>query len=86
MGMAQLTGTLQPCGDIVSNLAAQSCKLYHLGVGVVTRSSLARVNAREAVGDVRGVARAIAGALPSEGAGTWLQVQSQVVLCGFDNH
>ena len=29
------------------NLAAQSCKLYHLGVGVVTRSSLARVNAEK---------------------------------------
>ena len=39
MGMAQLTGRCS-LRDIVSNLAAQSCKLYHLGVGVVTRSSL----------------------------------------------
>ena len=46
MGMAQLTGRCS-LRDIVSNLAAQSCKLYHLGVGVVTRSSLARVNAEK---------------------------------------
>ena len=35
MGMAQLTGRCS-LRDVVSNLAAQSCKLYHLGVGVVT--------------------------------------------------
>ena len=46
MGMAQLTGRCS-LRDIVSNLAAQSCKLYHLGVGVVTRSSHARVNAEK---------------------------------------
>ena len=46
MGMPQLTGRCS-LRDIVSNLAAQSCKLYHLGVGVVTRSSLARVNAEK---------------------------------------
>ena len=46
MGMAQLTGRCS-LRDIVSNLAAQSCKLYHLGIGVVTRSSLARVNAEK---------------------------------------
>ena len=46
MGMAQLTGRCS-LRDIVSNLAAPSCKLYHLGVGVVTRSSLARVNAEK---------------------------------------
>ena len=46
MGMAQLTGRCS-LRDIVSNLAAQSCKLYHVGVGVVTRSSLARVNAEK---------------------------------------
>ena len=46
MGMAQLTGRCS-LRDIVSNPAAQSCKLYHLGVGVVTRSSLARVNAEK---------------------------------------
>ena len=85
MGMAQLTGRCS-LRDIVSNLAAPSCKLYHLGVGVVTPVVARAGERREAVGDVRGVARAIAGALPSEGAGTWLQVQSQVVLCGFDNH
>ena len=46
MGMAQLTGRCS-LRDIVSNLAAQSSKLYHVGVGVVTRSSLARVNAEK---------------------------------------
>ena len=46
MEMAQLTGRCS-LRDIVSNLAAPSCKLYHLGVGVVTRSSLARVNAEK---------------------------------------
>ena len=63
MGMAQLTGRCS-LRDIVSNLAAQSCKLYHLGVGVVTRSSLARVNAekpwrctRSCTGDCWGAAK-----------------------------
>ena len=46
MGMAQLTGRCS-LRDIVSNLGAQSRKLYHVGVGVVTRSSLARVNAEK---------------------------------------
>ena len=46
MAMAQLTGRCS-LRDIVSNLAAQSSKLYHVGVGVVTRSSLARVNAEK---------------------------------------
>ena len=46
MGMAQLTGRCS-LRDIVSDLAAQSSKLYHVGVGVVTRSSLARVNAEK---------------------------------------
>ena len=46
MGMAQLTGRCS-LRDIVSNLAVQSCKLYHLGVDLMTRSSLARVNAEK---------------------------------------
>ena len=74
MGMAQLTGRCS-LRDIVSNLAAQSCKLYHLGVGVVTRSSLARVTAQarrdgEAHDDVRrGRTTAEVGALHVRGAG-----------------
>ena len=44
MGMAQLSGRAS-LRDIVSNLSAQSRKLHHLGVGEVSRSSLARVNA-----------------------------------------
>ena len=46
MGMAQLAGR-DSLRDIVSNLSAQSRKLYHLGVGEVSRSSLARVNAEK---------------------------------------
>ena len=46
MGMAQLAGRCS-LRDIVSNLSAQSRKLYHLGVGEVSRSSLARVNAEK---------------------------------------
>ncbi len=43
MAMAQLSGRCS-LRDVVSNLEAQSRKLYHLGVGRVARSSLARVN------------------------------------------
>ena len=46
MGMAQLAGRAS-LRDIVSNLGAQSRKLYRLGVGKVSRSSLARVNAEK---------------------------------------
>ena len=46
MGMAQLAGRVS-LRDIVSNLSAQSRKLYHLGIGEVSRSSLARVNAEK---------------------------------------
>ena len=76
--------TLQPAGHRLESCrtVVQALPLGgRRGDAVVARAG----ERREAVGDVRGVARAIAGALPSEGAGTWLQVQSQVVLCGFDN-
>src|SRR5690625_4903673 len=33
---------------LLSNLSAQSSKLYHLGMGLVSRSSLARVNENQA--------------------------------------
>ncbi len=33
--------------DLVANLAAQHRRLYHLGIGVVSRSSLARVNEQQ---------------------------------------
>src|SRR5690625_284306 len=43
MASAQLTG--RSClRDLLSNLSAQSSKLYPLGMGLVSRSSLARVN------------------------------------------
>ena len=43
MAMAQLSGRCS-LRDVVANLEAQKRKLYHLGVGRVARSSLARVN------------------------------------------
>ena len=43
MATAQLAGRCS-LRDIVSNLDVQAHKLYHLGVGQVVRSSLARVN------------------------------------------
>ena len=43
MFMAQLSGR-SSLRDIIANLATHPHKLYHLGVGSVTRSSLARVN------------------------------------------
>lgn len=46
LATAQLTGR-SSLRDIVSNLRAQCHKLYHLGCGPVTRSSLGRVNERQ---------------------------------------
>ena len=46
LGLGQLTGR-QSLRDIVSNLRAQPGKLYHLGIRLVSRSSLARVNAEQ---------------------------------------
>ena len=46
MTMAQLSGR-NSLRDVISNLSAQSVKLYHLGVAVVSRSSLARVNEQQ---------------------------------------
>ena len=46
MAVAQLAGR-SSLRDIVSNLSAQGRKLYHLGVGPVARSSLARVNGEQ---------------------------------------
>ena len=43
LGLAQLSGR-SSLRDIVSNLSAQRHKIYHLGVGNVSRSSLSRVN------------------------------------------
>lgn len=43
MAHAQLSGRTS-LRDVVGTLAAQAAKLYHLGIGKVTRSSLARVN------------------------------------------
>jgi hypothetical protein len=46
MALAQLSGR-SSLRDVVSSLSAQTRKLYHLGVAKVSRSSLARVNAKQ---------------------------------------
>lgn len=46
MTLSQLSGRVS-LRDVVSNLSAQTAKLYHLGSAVVTRSSLARVNEQQ---------------------------------------
>ena len=46
MSSAQLTGRAS-LRDLLGNLVAQSSKLYHLGVGLISRSSLARVNEQQ---------------------------------------
>lgn len=46
MGLAQLSGRVS-LRDVASNLSAQTNKLYHLGISVVSRSSLARVNEKQ---------------------------------------
>ncbi len=46
LGLAQLSGRIS-LRDIVSNISAQTNKLYHLGVTKVSRSSLARVNEQQ---------------------------------------
>ena len=46
LSLAQLAGRCS-LRDIVSNLNAQRSKLYHLGTGPVSRSSLARVNEQQ---------------------------------------
>jgi len=46
MTLAQLSGR-QSLRDIVGNLSAQRHKLYHLGIAIVSRSSLARVNEKQ---------------------------------------
>ena len=46
MTLAQLSGR-SSLRDVVSNLCAQTAKLYHLGTALVSRSSLARVNEQQ---------------------------------------
>jgi len=46
MATAQLSGRAS-LRDVVSNLSAQTTKLYHLGTVLVSRSSLARVNEKQ---------------------------------------
>lgn len=46
MALAQLSGR-SSLRDVVSNLSAQTRKLYHLGAATVSRSSLARVNEKQ---------------------------------------
>ena len=46
LSLAQLSGR-SSLRDIVSNLSAQTHKLYHIGATLVSRSSLARVNEQQ---------------------------------------
>ena len=46
MSSAQITGRAS-LRDLLGNLVAQSSKLYHLGVGLISRSTLARVNEQQ---------------------------------------
>jgi len=46
MALAQLSGR-SSLRDVVSNLLAQTAKLYHLGTTLVSRSPLARVNEQQ---------------------------------------
>lgn len=46
MGLAQLSGR-SSLRDIVSNISAQTGKLYHLGISKISRTSLARVNEQQ---------------------------------------
>jgi len=46
LGFAQLSGRCS-LRDVVSNISAQTCKLYHLGISSVSRTSLARVNEQQ---------------------------------------
>ena len=46
MALAQLAGR-SSLRDVVSNLCAQTTKLYHLGTAPVSRSSLARINEKQ---------------------------------------
>lgn len=46
MAMAQLSGRVS-LRDLISNLSAQTAKLYHLGTAIVSRSSLARINEQQ---------------------------------------
>jgi len=50
--LAQVSGR-SSLRDIVSNLSAQSAKLYHLGSARVTRTSLARINDASALHPLR---------------------------------
>ena len=84
MAVAQLAGR-SSLRDIVSNLSAQGRKLYHLGVGAVARSSLARGERGAASRTVRGAVRAPAVALPGVGAGPRLPLPQPALLAGRDH-
>ena len=83
MATAQLSGR-RSLRDIVSNLDAQTHKLYHLGVGRVARSSLARVNREQPSRTVRGAVRAPSEALSGVGAGAWVPVPEQAAVARRD--
>ena len=70
--------------DIVSNLSAQSRKLYHLGVGEVPRSSLARVNAEKPWELFQSLFGVLLARCRPASPGHGVPVQESVALAGFD--
>ena len=79
MATAQLSGR-RSLRDIVSNLDAQAHKLYHLGVGRVARSSLARVNREQPHELYEGAVRSPSEPLSGGGAGAWVPFPEQAVV------
>ena len=83
MATAQLSGRCS-LRDIVSNLDAQAHKLYHLGVGRVARSSLARVNERQPHELYEALFGRLLARCREGGAGAWFPVPQQAVLARCD--
>ena len=77
--------TLQPAGHRLESCRT-SCKLYHLGVGVVTRSSLARVNAEKPWEMYEELHGRLLGRCQAKAPGHGYGFKAKLFSCGFDNH
>jgi putative transposase len=78
LAMAQLTGRTS-LRDVISNLGAQGHKLYHLGCGSVSRSSLARVNEQQPATLFEAVFGALLGRCQSAAPSHRLQFKAQLI-------
>ena len=85
MSVAQLAGRCS-LRDIVSNLSAQGRKLYHLGVGSVARSSLARVNGEQPHGLYEELFGRLLSRCRAGRAGPRLPVPQPALLARRDDH